>query len=173
MYCRNCGATLDDKAEFCIKCGVRPLSANAYCQECGTETTAQQEICVKCGRRLKIATSTSAPVGGPGNILDGINIGSAHTAQNLDFSSLSPYYQEEFQKIYNSNGSYKGKFNGCAFLFSMIWAFTKGCWLSAVVCLLASLLTAGTLGFVYWFIFGFRGNYMYYCSFVNGKQCIF
>ena len=56
MFCRNCGAEINDKAEFCIDCGCRPFSDNKYCQECGSQTTAKQEICIKCGSTLKFAS---------------------------------------------------------------------------------------------------------------------
>ncbi len=58
MYCRNCGSQVNDKAEFCLKCGVRPFNAKAYCQECGVETNEKQEICIKCCVRLKTLTSS-------------------------------------------------------------------------------------------------------------------
>ncbi len=52
MYCRNCGNTVADNQEICLKCGVRPLSGDNHCQNCGVEVTPKQEICVKCGVRL-------------------------------------------------------------------------------------------------------------------------
>lgn len=168
MYCRVCGASLNDKAEICIKCGCRPLNGKEYCQECGAKTMDKQEMCVKCGCSLRTSTGKSI------NILDNINnFGySDNTDKNLNFSSLPPYYQREFQKIYNSNETYKGKFNIWAFLFGAIWALTKGCWLSALIAFVVSFLTAGVGGVIYWFIYGFRGTYMYYCSYVKDKQCI-
>jgi len=53
MYCRNCGSAVNEKAEVCMSCGVRPLNGTKYCQECGAETTEKQEICTQCGCRLK------------------------------------------------------------------------------------------------------------------------
>lgn len=170
MYCRNCGAALNDKAEICVKCGCRPLRGNDYCQECGARTTEAQEMCVKCGCMLRISPRTR----NVNNLLDVINTNdSIGDEKNLNFSGLSPYYQEEFSKIYNSGETYKGKFNIWGFLFACLWALTKGCWLAAIVAVLVSLVTAGVGGVVYWFIFGFRGTYMYYCSYVKDKQCIF
>ena len=90
----------------------------------------------------------------------------------MDYSDLSPYYQQQFSKIEESNEFYKGKFNWAAFLLGFIWAFSKGLWLSAVVSLIVSIVTAGIGGLVYWFIFGFRGNYMYYCLYTRGQQRI-
>lgn len=90
----------------------------------------------------------------------------------LDFSGLPPYYQKEFQKIHSSGETYKGKFNVWAFLFGIIWALTKGCWLVAVVSFILAIITAGISGVIYVFIFGFRGTYMYYCAFTKQKQII-
>lgn len=167
MYCRNCGAVLNDKAEICIKCGCRPLNGDEYCQECGMRTTQKQEMCVKCGCRLMFSSGKSK------GILEGINVGNSSSDElNLDFSELDPYYQKEFEKIYKSGETYKGKFNGWALLFGGIWALTKGSWLPFVTCIAASFLTAGIASLVYCIIAGFRGTYWYYCSYVKNKQCI-
>src|SRR4051794_18035946 len=100
MYCRNCGAVLNDKAEICVKCGCRPLNGNEYCQECGARTNQKQEMCIKCGCMLKTSAGKSM------NFWDGIDVGNSDSTQmNLDFSHLPLYYQQEFQKIYNSNES--------------------------------------------------------------------
>jgi uncharacterized membrane protein YvbJ len=53
MYCRNCGEEINEKAEICVHCGVRPLAERKFCQECGAETKPNQELCTKCGVRLK------------------------------------------------------------------------------------------------------------------------
>lgn len=171
MYCRNCGELLNDKAEICIKCGCRPLNGNEYCQECGAKTTDKQEMCIKCGCRLKTSMGKSK------NFLDTINSSvnggnSENVEVNLEFSYLAPYYQREFQKIYDSGETYKGTFNVWAFLFGGIWALTKGCWMPAIISFVISLITMGIGGVVYWFIYGFRGTYMYYCAYVKDKQCI-
>lgn len=52
MYCRECGNEVNDKAEICINCGVRPLNGNNFCQACGAETRKEQEFCIKCGAKL-------------------------------------------------------------------------------------------------------------------------
>lgn len=81
MYCRNCGALLNDKAEICVKCGCRPLNGDEYCQECGAKTTQKLEMCIKCGCRLKMS------IGSQKSILEGINIGNSTSDEiNLDFS---------------------------------------------------------------------------------------
>ena len=169
MYCKHCGALLNERAEMCVNCGCRPLTGNRFCQHCGVSITDKQDMCVKCGCMLKNKGSFNKT-----NILDGISIGNKNDNQmDLDFSDLSPYYQKEFTKIYNSNEEYKGKFNGWAFFWGAVWGLTKGLWLPAIVAVVISILTAGVGGVVYWFIFAFRGNYMYYRSYVNGKQCVY
>jgi RNA polymerase subunit RPABC4/transcription elongation factor Spt4 len=58
MFCRNCGKTVDERAEFCLACGARPLAANSYCQNCGKASDPKAVICIQCGNRL------SGPTGG-------------------------------------------------------------------------------------------------------------
>jgi RNA polymerase subunit RPABC4/transcription elongation factor Spt4 len=156
MYCRNCGKEVNEKAEICVNCGVRPLAEKKFCQECGVVTNPNQELCIKCGVRLKTLLSTTAS-GSP---------------INTDFSSLPQYYQDEFKKIYGSNETYKGKWNWAAFCFGPIWALTKGVWLSSVIDIVASFVTSGVAGLIYWFIFAIRGNFMYYSAYVKNKQLI-
>lgn len=165
MFCRNCGAEIIDKAEFCIGCGCKPLSENKYCQECGVATNEKQEICIKCGVKLKKLNSIHT-----GSNTDFTKIIQGDGTLNLDFSDLDPYYQAEFTKIYESNETYKGKWNWFSFLFGGIWALTKGVWVSPVAVIILSLFTMGVPGFIYWFICGFRGNYMYYNAYVKKKQ---
>ena len=170
MYCRVCGNEVNDNAEICVKCGCRPLNGKEFCQECGAVTLEKQEICTKCGVRLKTMVNNT------NNILSGFTFNDSNKQEDIeidsDFLGLKSYYQKEFQKIHDSNENYKGKFNIWAFLVGWIWAFSKGCWLSAIVCLGISFITGGIGGIVYWFIYGFRGTYMYYCSYVKNKQLI-
>lgn len=168
MYCRNCGALVNDKAEICVKCGCRPLNGTEYCQECGARTSEKQEVCIKCGCRLRRLS------GGSTGFLESINsvVNGDGGEEYLDFSGLPPYYQREFQKIHSSGETYKGKFNVWGLLFGCIWALTKGCWLAALVSFIVGIVTSGVGAVVYWFIFGFRGTYMYYCAFTKQKQII-
>lgn len=154
MYCRNCGKEINEKAEICVSCGLRPLAGRNFCQECGAETKPNQEICIKCGVRLKTLMAVAE---------SGIPL-------KTDFAGLPQYYQDEFKRIYESGESYKGKWNWAAFFFGPIWALTKGVWLAPIVDIVASIFTYGIAGIAYWFIFGFRGNYMYYCAYVKNKQ---
>lgn len=157
MYCRNCGKEINTNAEICVNCGVRPLAEKNFCQDCGVETKPNQELCIKCGVRLKSPPAT----------FNGIPL-------NTNFSLLPYYYQQEFQKIFESNEIYKGKWNWPAFLFTWIWAFSKGAWGIALVMLFIgiplSMLTFGIFGLIMAITMGIKGNYFYYNVFVKGKQ---
>lgn len=59
MYCRNCGAEMDDKADICVKCGFKKGKGLSYCQNCGEQTSEGQAVCMKCGFKL-----TGASLGG-------------------------------------------------------------------------------------------------------------
>lgn len=157
MHCRNCGKEVLEKAEICPSCGVRPLAEKIYCQECGAETKPNQEICVKCGMRLKtlqLVTEMGTPI-------------------NTNFSGLPPYYQGELKKMLDSNGSYTGKWDWAAFLFGAFWGLSKGLWLSALIYIAVALFTAGIGSIIYAFIYGFRGNNIYYNKIVKNKQTMF
>lgn len=64
MYCKNCGAALDDAATVCHQCGreVKPIvqsvqknqeistaTVKRYCAHCGKEIDPKAYICVNCG----------------------------------------------------------------------------------------------------------------------------
>ena len=54
VYCTNCGEQIAEKAEICLKCGVRPFRTKLYCNECGSKVKNEhQEYCVDCGVSLK------------------------------------------------------------------------------------------------------------------------
>jgi hypothetical protein len=97
---------------------------------------------------------------------------------DFNLSSVSLYYQKEFEKIISSNEIYKGKWNWWAFLFSWIWCFSKGLWLMALIIFLPVLLLytfdASAVGFIYaiifWIFLGNRGTWFYYNLKIKGKQ---
>jgi hypothetical protein len=87
-------------------------------------------------------------------------------------SSLPEYYQNEFQKIRDSNEQYKGKWNWAAFLAGPVWAYTKGLQAVVVVYILAIIFTFGISIAAYAVIFGLRGNYMYYTKLMKSRNLI-
>lgn len=53
MYCRNCGASIEENATVCMSCGVKAGDGNKYCPNCGAEPDPKAVICVKCGVSLE------------------------------------------------------------------------------------------------------------------------
>lgn len=158
MYCRNCGTLLDDKTEICVKCGCKPEKGTKYCPKCGIRTREKQAVCEACGY--------------------GLDRESFFDSYNVDFSTplrgktLKKYYQKEFQKIHNSKGAYKGKFNICAFLFAPIWSMANPYgwyWIGGLIIFLLSIGSLGSLYIIDGIYLGFRGTYKYYKSYVFFK----
>ena len=49
MYCKNCGAEMDNNASVCVKCGVASGNGTAYCPNCGAPVSANATVCTNCG----------------------------------------------------------------------------------------------------------------------------
>lgn len=66
MYCKNCGAQMDEVAAVCVNCGTTKGVGAAYCQNCGKEVAEGAAVCLSCG----VATSqqAAAAVGGKNKI---------------------------------------------------------------------------------------------------------
>lgn len=69
-FCRNCGAELNENADFCVKCGSSAGKGNKFCYNCGAETNPEQAVCLKCGVQL---TSKAAKKSGSGGNSIGSN----------------------------------------------------------------------------------------------------
>ena len=54
MYCKECGAKLDDDAVFCMNCGVKILDTQnkKICPNCGAAIVDDAFFCMKCGTKL-------------------------------------------------------------------------------------------------------------------------
>lgn len=156
VYCRYCGNEINDGVKVCVNCGFDPLEHENFCQNCGSETKEKQKLCVNCGFELKKKNPALYCEDGEPPL--------------TDFSNFDPYWQEEFTKIQESEEVYIGKWNWAAFFFGPIWALIKGCWMPALICIIGSIFTYGIIGVAYWFIFGIRGNYMYYNKVVKKKN---
>lgn len=63
MYCRNCGAEMNENAVVCVKCGVQKNGASNFCQNCGKPTNPEAIVCVSCGVSL---TQKGGASGGTG-----------------------------------------------------------------------------------------------------------
>ena len=49
MYCKTCGAEMNDNQVLCLKCGCAVGSGKDYCANCGSELTDGNFACMKCG----------------------------------------------------------------------------------------------------------------------------
>lgn len=63
MYCKNCGAQLNENAAFCVTCGVSVGQGAGHCQNCGGQVNPGAAICLHCGAALNNA---AVPNGAPG-----------------------------------------------------------------------------------------------------------
>jgi len=164
MKCNKCGAENDESAKYCSKCGDHLLKTSS-CAKCGTPLKPDAKFCVACGTQI----------GSDNTQIAGFSYKPERQINNV-YASLQgedlrdEYYENEFRKIKESNETYKGKWNWAAFFFGPLWALTKGAWLSAVVCFVVCIATYGVVGVIYWFVYGFRGNYIYYCVHEKNSQ---
>lgn len=55
MFCRNCGASMNDNQAICIKCGVEAGKGSAFCPNCGETVPPEAAVCMKCGVAIKKA----------------------------------------------------------------------------------------------------------------------
>lgn len=147
MFCSACGNPLRDGAKFCSGCG----------------------LAVTAPGDPSIAAPFTAPPSPTPAVLQSFGPAPQPRTQAV-WPDISPYYQEEFTRIQESGETYKGRWNWAAFFFGGLWALVKGAWLSALICIVISMFTLGVGGIVFWFIYGIRGNYIYYCSRVKGRQ---
>jgi zinc-ribbon domain/Protein of unknown function (DUF2628) len=131
------------------------VSEIAFCTSCGTGLLPGNRFCGKCGASVGGSLKPSVPSPTPVTI-------SQPPTPVADYAGFSAYYRTEFAQIEASGERYQGKWNWAAFLFGPLWALTKGLWVPALIAFVGALFTGGIVGVIYWFIFGARGNYMYY-----------
>ena len=53
MFCRSCGAQLNDDQAVCLKCGVEVGNGKGHCPNCGNAVVEEAVVCVNCGASLK------------------------------------------------------------------------------------------------------------------------
>ena len=49
MYCRTCGALMDENQDKCFNCGTEAGKGDLFCSNCGEIVPAGAEVCTKCG----------------------------------------------------------------------------------------------------------------------------
>ena len=53
MYCKHCGAEIDERAYLCVKCGFLNGDGDSYCDHCGAEVEKGATVCMKCGFKIE------------------------------------------------------------------------------------------------------------------------
>ena len=66
MYCRNCGAEMNENAVVCVKCGVQKNGSSNFCQNCGNPTNPEAVVCINCGVSLAKKGASSGQSGETG-----------------------------------------------------------------------------------------------------------
>lgn len=62
MFCKNCGAPMNDNAVVCVKCGCQRGVGVNFCPNCGRAVTPGAAVCLNCG--IALAAPPPAPVYG-------------------------------------------------------------------------------------------------------------
>lgn len=139
--CPLCGGSVEENAKECQYCGASLLTDESGQEDREKEPEFKEEE-------------------------KGQGDSNADAGPKSPYSYLLPYYQEEFEKMDESRGAYKGKWNWAAFFFSWIWGFTKGLWTLSLITLFLSLLFNrmgwDALSLPLALVWGVRGNYFYY-----------
>lgn len=60
MFCKNCGAQLNENAAFCVTCGAAAGQGAGYCHNCGNAVAPGAAVCLKCGAALNNAVPNAA-----------------------------------------------------------------------------------------------------------------
>ena len=60
MFCRNCGAQMNENAAFCVTCGAAVGQGTGYCGNCGNAVAPGAAVCLNCGAALNGATPNMA-----------------------------------------------------------------------------------------------------------------
>ncbi len=63
MFCKNCGAQLNENAAFCVTCGAAAGQGAGYCANCGHEVAPGAAVCLNCGAALNNTVPNAAPAG--------------------------------------------------------------------------------------------------------------
>ena len=59
MYCKNCGAEINENAVACMSCGFAKGNGDKFCANCGQPVNPGAAICTSCGAALKAAVAVN------------------------------------------------------------------------------------------------------------------
>ena len=60
MYCKNCGAEINENAVACMTCGYAKGVGEKFCYNCGHEVNPGAVICTNCGASVKMAAANTS-----------------------------------------------------------------------------------------------------------------
>lgn len=66
MFCKNCGAMLQENANVCTQCGAPVGAGNQYCFHCG-QATGGARFCANCGAPQDAAPGQTPAYSAPAN----------------------------------------------------------------------------------------------------------
>ena len=112
MYCKNCGAEINENAVACMTCGFAKGTGEKFCGNCGKEVNPGAAICTNCGAALK-AIPAAGIAGGEQK--------SKLVAVLLAFF-LGSIGIHDFYLGYNKNGIIKIVLTVCTGVGGGIWA---------------------------------------------------
>lgn len=111
MYCKNCGAEMNENAVACMSCGFAKGSGDKFCANCGQQINSGAAICTNCGASVKNTISNG--LGGEQK--------SKLVAVLLAFF-LGGFGIHDFYLGYNKNGIIKIVLTVCTGVGGGIWA---------------------------------------------------
>ena len=59
MYCKNCGAEINENAVACMSCGFAKGNGDKFCANCGQPVNPGAAICTSCGAAVKAAVAAN------------------------------------------------------------------------------------------------------------------
>ncbi len=68
MYCKSCGAKLNDNQAVCLNCGVKVGEGNKYCANCGSQVDQNADVCLNCGVAIKKNKDDGEYLGGQNKV---------------------------------------------------------------------------------------------------------
>ena len=133
MYCKKCGAFMNDGQAVCLSCGVAAGTGKEYCAHCGAKILNEEAvICVNCGTFLN-SQNTANTIN-----TSGMKSRSIVKAIILSLITCGIYSIFWFISLTNDMNRASGKTNdtsgGVAFLLSLVtcgiyeyfWAYKMG-----------------------------------------------
>ena len=59
MFCKNCGAEINENAAVCLNCGFAKGTGDKFCAVCGKEVNPGAVICTTCGAPIAPAQAVA------------------------------------------------------------------------------------------------------------------